>query len=62
MACTWSALRVTPFCVSTKTDAVGSFFSAANTVSSGIASRTEAVFTPFIAAMVLPSSPSIARL
>jgi hypothetical protein len=62
IACTWSDVRVTPLRVSTKTDAVGSRFSDTKTVSSGIASRTEAVFTPLSAPIVLASSPSSARL
>ena len=62
MACTCSAVRLTPWSVSTKTDAVGSTLVEANTVSSGMASRTDAIFTPVTALTVAASSPSSARL
>lgn len=48
--------------VSTKTEAVGSTVSETKTLSSGIASCTDAAVTPLIEEIVAASSPSMARL
>ncbi|MEY9775296.1 hypothetical protein ABH915_000904 [Arthrobacter sp. MW3 TE3886] len=62
IACTLSLDRVAPASVSMNTEAVVSGALDTNTVFSGMASRTAAVFTPSMAEMVLASSPSRARL
>lgn len=58
--CFWSSV-VRP-AVSTNTEAVASTVSDTKTLSSGMASCTEAAETPSMAEIVAASSPSIARL